>query len=280
VDSPSAPGRKYRRRLPGEPVNPEWTAPQLPDGSFASPPPSGVKPLTGVLGEVWEEYRRHAARLLPLAAAGVVAAGLATALVQLMAGQFDRPVMLLLVVPATWLLSKLVMILLVVVTVGLVYQTRAQDEAWRPAPARLRECVGEVTAVWLIATLAVLAGLLLFVIPGLYLIAVWEVCVPVIVIERTGPLAALRRSRELIRGHGWHVLGLIVALTVLQNVVSLVLRAAFSWLPLTWQLTVANGIAVTAVIPAGALLATLIYYRLTAAEAAEAAARAATGLTD
>jgi len=46
-------------------VNPEWTAPQQPDGSFASPPPYGGNPLAGVLGETGQEYRRHAPRLLP-----------------------------------------------------------------------------------------------------------------------------------------------------------------------------------------------------------------------
>jgi hypothetical protein len=61
-------------------VNPEWTAPQLPDGSFASPPPPPGNPLSGVLGETWQEYRRHASRLLPYATAGIVVAILATEL--------------------------------------------------------------------------------------------------------------------------------------------------------------------------------------------------------
>ena len=54
---------------------------------------------------------------------------------------------------------------------------------------------------------------------------------PVIVIERAGPLAALGRSRQLIRGHGWTVFGLLVVLSVMENAMSFVLRAAFSWLP-------------------------------------------------
>jgi hypothetical protein len=258
-ENPSRPpGRSYRRRRRGEPVSQEWTA--------GGVPPLG-NPLAGVLDETWQEYRRHAARLLPLAAAGVAAAALGTELVHLMASRFDRLVAFLLVVPAAWLLVKLVVALLGVVTVGLVHQTRAQDGVYGPVPARLRECLGEVTAVWLVATFAVLGGFLLLVIPGLYLTVIWIACVPVIVVERTGPLAALGRSRRLVRGHGWRVFGLLVALTVMESVVSTILRAALSWLPSAWQLGLASGLANIVFIPAGAVLATVIYYRLTAAEA-------------
>ncbi len=261
-EDPSRPlGPSYRRRRPGEPVSPEWAA-----GSAGGAPPAG-HPLAGVLGETWQEYRRHAARLLPLAAAGVTLAALGTQLVHLMASRFDRLAVFLLVVPAAWLLVKLVVALLGVVTVGLVHQTRAQAGISGPAPARLRECLGEVTAAWLVVTFAVLGGMLLLVIPGLYLTVIWIACVPVIVVERTGPLAALGRSRQLVRGHGWRVFGLLVVLTVMLNVVSMILRAALSWLPAVWQLGLANGLANIVFIPAGAVLSALIYYRLVAAEA-------------
>jgi hypothetical protein len=249
-------------------VNPEWTAPQLPGGSFASPPPYGGNPLAGVLGETWQEYRCHAVRLLPFATAGIVVAVLGTELVRLVAGRFDRLVALLLVVPAAWLMIKLVVFMVGAMAVGVIHEARSPDGAYGPRPARLRECLGEVTGAWLVATFAVLGGTLLFVIPGLYLTVMWVVCVPVIVVERAGPLAALGRSRQLIRGHGWRVFGLLVALSVMENVLSAVLRAAFSWLPSAWQLMLASGIANIAFIPPAAVLATLIYYRLTAAEAA------------
>jgi hypothetical protein len=85
-----------------------------------------------------------------------------------------------------------------------------------------------------------------------------------------GPRAALGRSRQLIRGHGWSVFGRLVALSALESVASAVLRAAFSWLPPGWQLALASGIANILFIPAAAVMATLIYYRLTAAQAAAA----------
>ena len=71
MDPTRAPGRRYRRRRRhGEPVNPEWTAPPGAAGSLADAPPLD-NPLVGVIGETWQEYRRHAVRLLPLAAASM-----------------------------------------------------------------------------------------------------------------------------------------------------------------------------------------------------------------
>lgn len=48
----------------------------------------------------------------------------------------------------------------------------------------------------------------------------WTLAVPVLVIERLGPRAALRRSRALVRGHWWRVVGLALVLTFVQLVVA------------------------------------------------------------
>ena len=256
-------------------MNPEWTAPQLPDGSFASPPPYGGNPLAGVIGETWQEYRLHAARLLPLAVAGTVAAIGASELVRLPLGRLNPLVALLLELPAAWLMIKLADVLLQTVTVRLIHERRSLGG---PPPARLRECLGEVTTVWLVGTFAVLGGLTLLVIPGICLAVMWYVCVPVIVIERAGPLAALGRSRELIRGYGWSVFGRLVGLALIQSLVSSVVRGALAWLPASWQLVMQQGVVYALFMPAGAVLSTLIYYRLTAAEAAEKPAAAAAGI--
>jgi hypothetical protein len=50
--------------------------------------------------------------------------------------------------------------------------------------------------------------------PELYLLTVWSVFVPVVVLERPGGLRALGRSRELVHGNGWRVLALILMLTL------------------------------------------------------------------
>ncbi len=53
-------------------------------------------------------------------------------------------------------------------------------------------------------------GLLLLIVPGLYLLTIWAVGVPAIVVERAGVIEAFGRSHELVRGNGWTVFGAIV----------------------------------------------------------------------
>jgi hypothetical protein len=101
-----------------------------------------------------------------------------------------------------------------------------------------------------------------------YLMVIWVACVPVIVVERAGPLDALGRSWDLVRGHGWTVFGCFLLLSVPQTVASWVLRAAFFWLPPAWEHLLATGVISITFLPAYAVLSALIYYRLTAARAA------------
>lgn len=63
------------------------------------------------------------------------------------------------------------------------------------APAVPLVMVASITAITLPS-----AAASLLVIPGLWLLTRWSLFVPVIVRERLGPLAALRRSNELVRG--------------------------------------------------------------------------------
>src|SRR5215510_5983938 len=51
-------------------------------------------------------------------------------------------------------------------------------------------------------------GLILLIIPGLTLYAMWFVAVPACVVERLGPWTSVRRSRDLTQGHRWKLCGL------------------------------------------------------------------------
>jgi hypothetical protein len=61
-------------------------------------------------------------------------------------------------------------------------------------------------AATLIYSVCIAVGLLLLVVPGLFVLVRWSVIVPVIVIERRGIRDSFRRSNELVRGHSWTVL--------------------------------------------------------------------------
>ena len=58
--------------------------------------------------------------------------------------------------------------------------------------------------------IAVGIGLFLLIVPGLILLTIWAVVAPAIVVENQGVIDAFGRSRELVRGHGWPVFGVIV----------------------------------------------------------------------
>jgi hypothetical protein len=78
--------------------------------------------------------------------------------------------------------------------------------------------------VGLLAALGIGVGLLLLIVPGLILMTWWAVVAPVVVIERAG-LGAFGRSRELVRGNGWQVFGIILVVFILQAVVNNILGA-------------------------------------------------------
>ncbi len=62
-------------------------------------------------------------------------------------------------------------------------------------------------------------GLVLLVIPGVMLAAVWAVAAPVAAVEQVGPIASLQRSLELTRGNRLRIVGFFVVATGLALVI-------------------------------------------------------------
>ena len=77
----------------------------------------------------------------------------------------------------------------------------------------------------ILAGIGIGIGLILLIVPGLFLLTIWAVIAPVIVIERTGALESFGRSRDLVRGNGWGVFGVIVVLFLIQVIVGAVIQA-------------------------------------------------------
>jgi hypothetical protein len=75
--------------------------------------------------------------------------------------------------------------------------------------------LGRLILVGIVAGLGVVIGFVLLIVPGLILITIWSVAAPVMVLERPSVFDALSRSRELVRGNGWQVFGVILVLDVL-----------------------------------------------------------------
>lgn len=80
--------------------------------------------------------------------------------------------------------------------------------------------LGALIITSLLAAVGVFVGLLLLVIPGLVLLTWWAVIAPVVMLEDRSGTSALSRSRELVRGNGWTVFGLLIVTGILTAIAS------------------------------------------------------------
>ena len=119
----------------------------------------------------------------------------------------------------------------------------------------------------ILAGIAIGIGLFLLLVPGLFLLTIWAVIAPVIVVEKSPVLAAFGRSRELVKGNGWPVFGAIVVAFVIVIIGGLIfgaIAAAIADGPLLR--IVFSALASTITAPVSALVAAVIYFRLRAPE--------------
>lgn len=135
--------------------------------------------------------------------------------------------------------------------------------------------------VGILAGIAIAIGFVLLVVPGLILLTIWAVVAPVIVIERKGVIDSFGRSRELVRGNGWQVFGVIFVVFLITAVVGVVLGVIGAGVSDSLGGRILfNLIASTLTAPITALAAATIYFRLLAikGESAESPAAAAAPL--
>jgi hypothetical protein len=129
-----------------------------------------------------------------------------------------------------------------------------------------RPAVGRVALTSIVAGIGIFIGFILLIVPGLYLLTVWCLFVPVVVLEGLGTGAALGRSRDLVRGHEWQVLGTLVLVFVVLLVVGVVIGLLLSGLPMAARNFISEIVSGTLTAPFLALVLTLGYFRLLAAE--------------
>ncbi len=101
----------------------------------------------------------------------------------------------------------------------------------------------------------------LLVIPGLWLLTRWSLFAPAIVRERLGPLAALRRSYELVSGH-FEVVFLTAAFAVILEEAVLSVGALLGLIVTgseTWGEWVGGTLAATLMLPLASFATALVY---------------------
>jgi hypothetical protein len=131
--------------------------------------------------------------------------------------------------------------------------------------------LGQLILVGIVAGVGIVIGFVLIIVPGLILITIWSVAAPVVVLERPGVFAALSRSRELVRGNGWQVFGVIFVLFFLVIIVSAAIEVAADSAG-TGAGIVARVIVGILTGPISALAAAVLYFDLRAASGERVAA--------
>jgi hypothetical protein len=221
-----------------------------------------MNPLSGVLDEAWRMYRAHAVHLMAIAFIIYIVAAVVAGLLALI-GVFGVLLGFIVELFAGFLLQATLV-------------KAVQDVRDGRADLSIGETVSAATPyLWpvagasILAGIAIAVGLILIIVPGLFLITIWAVIVPVIVIERSGALASFGRSQQLVRGNGWNVFGTLVLVFIILLVVDIVLGLVFLALPVLLRNGLSTVISGTLVAPYLALVVTLIYYRLTGASGQE-----------
>lgn len=119
----------------------------------------------------------------------------------------------------------------------------------------------------MIVGFGVVLGLILLVIPGIFLALAWSVSTQVLVIERKGIFGSISRSAALTRGHRWSILGLMVCFILLAIAISIPFGIAgtatsFALGGAAWPKLVATAIASAVGTTLNAIMLTAAYAEL------------------
>ncbi|MBA2461160.1 MAG: glycerophosphoryl diester phosphodiesterase membrane domain-containing protein [Actinobacteria bacterium] len=217
----------------------------------------------GVLSEAFALYRRFFTRFFLTAAAVFVVLNLFSAIAADAGADADDAV------AAFWGLIGLVVTLVgslwvqgaLTATVADVRDGRA-DEDIEATYRRVRPTLLPLLLAGIMAGIGILIGLVLLIVPGLFLLTRWVLVTPAVVLERLGPTDALRRSWDLVKGHGWTAFGVIVVTIILAAAAQFLFIGVFAFLPNFLQNWIGGLVANSLVTPFVALSWTLMYFHL------------------
>jgi hypothetical protein len=147
-----------------------------------------------VISQAWEMYKAHWRHLLPIALVVYILIAFLTLLLTALLGWLGAVLGAIAALAGVfWLQGALV------VAIDDVRDGRA-DLTISETLARLQPRLNTLTVAGLLAALAVGIGLVLLIVPGLYLLTIWLLIVPAIMLEGCGVGDSFSRSQELVRG--------------------------------------------------------------------------------
>src|SRR5215472_16338663 len=219
-----------------------------------------MSPLTGALTEAWDLYRRFASHFLLISFVIYVITAILVALLSL-AGVPGAIIGGIISFAATYVVQASLIKALQDVRDGRVDLDLSQTV--RAAGPYILPVIGAS----ILAGIGVAIGLFLLIVPGFILLTYWCLIVPFIVVGGAGVFEAFSNSMRTVRGYAWRVFGTYVLVVLILFAFAIVLGLVLILLPLFLRNFVDNLVTGTLIAPFLALVATLIYYRLTAAHA-------------
>ncbi len=207
--------------------------------------------LEAVVRRVWEIYRDQAGALLGTA---VVLFAVQFLVYLLLPGVIGIITALLF-----WVLSTLYQGMVVKLVQDV--QDGRRDHSIGELLRSVEPVLLPLMAVSVIFGVCVAIGFVLLIVPGLFLMTIWAVVAPVMVLEHPGVFATFGRSRKLVRGNAWAVFGVIVVLYLAVVVVSIAAGLISNGLGSVGR-SLIQWAANVAVAPVAALTASVLYFAL------------------
>jgi hypothetical protein len=215
-----------------------------------------MNPLSGVLGEAWTLYKRHAAHFLLIAFAIYLVVAVITALLSLALGSFGAILGGLLSLLGTFLLQAALVKAVQDARDGRIdLDLRATINAAIPF-------LGAVTIAGIFASIAIGVGFALIIVPGLILLTFLSLIVPEIVVGGATAFESFGRSWRTVSGHAWRVFGTYVVVFVIMIVGQYVVELILLALPNAARNSIADFVVGTLFAPFLAAVVTLVYDRL------------------
>ena len=102
-----------------------------------------------------------------------------------------------------------------------------------------RPDLGKLLALGGVQHVVIMVGLMALIAPGLFVLSLWMVALPAIIVERSTVGGALDRSAALTRGRRWLVLGIFMLVAIPAILVVEILGALTGIVVVTWLLEAA-----------------------------------------
>jgi hypothetical protein len=209
-----------------------------------------------IVREAWELYKAHWRTFVPLALVVYLILGVVSLLLVLLLGWLGAIFgALASIVGYFWLQGALV---------EAVQDVRdgKQDLSIGETFKRVQPRLPALIVAGILAGIGIALGFLLVIVPGLFLLTIWSLIVPTIVIEGKSAGESFGRSRELVKGNGWSVFGVIVITIIAFFIANIAVAIATFWLPDGVDSFVQSVISNTVVGPFVAVAWTLMYFAL------------------